>query len=247
MVGFLSDVGNVRKINEDYLGYHEDSEKKIYIVADGMGGHNAGEVASKLAVEKTLEYIKTSNCLEDVEAVLREAVQFANKKVYEFSKTDGSLNGMGTTATVCFIKADKMLVANVGDSRCYVIDRFGIKQVTKDHSLVQELVDNGSITAEEAAVHPNKNIMTRALGTAPKVDVDIFEVDLKEISRIVLCTDGLSNSLSDREMFEIITSSNISTACQRLVDISKQRGGRDNITVIIFEGECGNDRDFAGQ
>jgi PPM family protein phosphatase len=247
MVGLLSDIGNVRKVNEDYLGYYEDIEKKIYIVADGMGGHNAGEVASKLAVETTLEYINADSCLNDFEIVLREAIQHSNKKIYEFSKTSVSLNGMGTTITACFIKETKMLVANVGDSRCYIIDESGMRQVTKDHSLVQELVDNGSISAEEAAVHPNKNIMTRALGTAPKVDIDFYEVDLKKVSKVILCTDGLSNSLSDSEIYQTVVSNTNAEACDQLVNKSKQRGGRDNISVIIFEGGCKNDRDFAGK
>lgn len=245
MVGLLTDIGNVRKVNEDYLGYHEDMEKKIYIVADGMGGHNAGEVASKLAVEKTLDYINSICCLEDLEQVLKEAIQFSNKKVYEFSKTSASFSGMGTTITACLIKDSTMVVANVGDSRCYMINETGIHQITKDHSLVQELVDNGSITAEEAAVHPNKNIMTRALGTAPKVEIDTFLIDLKDVKKVILCTDGLSNSMTDNEMYETIINNTDAIACQELINISKQRGGRDNITVIIFEGECKYDWNVA--
>jgi protein phosphatase len=244
MVGLLTDIGNVRKINEDYMGYKEDDEKKIYIVSDGMGGHNAGEVASKLAVETVLEYINSIPCLQDLETVLKEAVQLSNKKVYELSNADYSLKGMGTTMTACLAKNGIMVVAHVGDSRCYVLEESGLRQVTKDHSLVQELVDNGSITAEEAVVHPNKNIITRALGTAPNVEVDIYSVNLKQISKVLLCTDGLTNSLSDLEMYEIIKSNTNTNACHKLIEISKEKGGRDNITVIIFEGECKNDRDI---
>jgi PPM family protein phosphatase len=247
MVGFMSDIGNVRKINEDYLGHHEDIEKKIYIVADGMGGHNAGEVASKIAVESTIEYINSACSLENLENLLKEAVEYSNRKVYEFSKTSSSLSGMGTTIAACLIREGKMSVANVGDSRCYVIDKSGIHQITKDHSLVQELVDNGSITKEEASVHPNKNIMTRAIGTSSGVKVDTYTVDLKEISKVILCTDGLSNSLTDEEMYEVVTGSTSSKACEILVGMSKQRGGRDNISVIIFEGECNNGWDLARQ
>lgn len=241
MVGLLTDIGNVRKVNEDYLGYHEDMEKKIYVVADGMGGHNAGEIASKLAVDTVIEYINSICCMENLEKVLEEAIEFSNKRIYEFSKTNPSLNGMGTTVTACLIKDSVMAAANVGDSRCYIANEQGMHQVTKDHSLVQQLVDNGTITAEEAAIHPNKNIITRALGTAPKVDIDTFLLDLKDINKVILCTDGLSNSLTDEEMFEIIVNNNNTSACEKLVEISKQRGGRDNITVIIFEGECKND------
>jgi protein phosphatase len=241
MVGLLTDIGNVRKVNEDYLGYHEDMEKKIYVVADGMGGHNAGEIASKLAVDTVIEYINSICCMENLEEVLKEAIEFSNKRIYEFSKTNPSLNGMGTTVTACLIKDSVMAAANVGDSRCYISNEQGMHQITKDHSLVQQLVDNGTITAEEAAIHPNKNIITRALGTAPKVDIDTFLLDLKDINKVILCTDGLSNSLTDEEMFEIIVNNNNTSACEKLVEISKQRGGRDNITVIIFEGECKND------
>ena len=247
MVGLLSDIGNSRKINEDYLGYHEDIEKKVYMVADGMGGHNAGEVASKIAVESTIEYINSIISIENLETVLTEAIEYSNKKVYEFSKTNSSLNGMGTTITACLLRNNKMSVGNVGDSRCYVIGKAGMYQITKDHSLVQELVDNGTITAEEAAVHPNKNIITRALGTAPKVDIDIYTIDLKEINKVIVCTDGLSNSLSDLEMYQAIVGNTNTDACKQLIRIAKQKGGRDNITVIIFEGECENDWDFAGK
>lgn len=247
MAGMLSDIGNIRELNEDYFGYHEDFEKKIYIVADGMGGHNAGEVASKLAVDTTIEYINSICSLENLEKILKEAVEFSNKKIYEVSKTNVSLNGMGTTLTACLINSGKMAVANVGDSRCYVIDRLGIHQITKDHSLVQELLDSGSITEEEAAVHPNKNIITRALGTAPKVDVDTYLVDLKDVYKVMLCTDGLSNSLTSEEMYDIIISNTNTSACHKLTELSKQRGGKDNITVIIFEGECKDDRNFTGQ
>lgn len=247
MAGMLSDIGNIREINEDCLGCHEDMEKKIYIVADGMGGHNAGEVASKLAVDTTLDYINSVCCLEDLEKVLKEAIEFSNKKIIESSNTSNSLNGMGTTITACIVNEHKMAVANVGDSRCYIIDAYGIHQVTKDHSLVQELLDSGNITEEEAAVHPNKNIITRALGTSKKVEIDTYLIDLKDVFKVMLCTDGLSNSLTAEEMYDIIINNDTTSACEKLISISKQRGGRDNITVIIFEGECKDDRDCIRQ
>jgi protein phosphatase len=244
MVGMLSDIGKVRKLNEDYLGYFEDSTKKIYVVADGVGGHNAGEVASKLAVETIIEYIKSIDNINDIDKVLVEGVVQANKSIYDFSKTNTSLKGMGTTVTACLVKDGKMIVANVGDSRCYIIDRTGINQITKDHSLVQQLVDSGSITQEEAAVHPNKNIITRSLGTYPSVEIDTFMIDLDNIFKVILCTDGLSNLLSADEIYEITMNSDNTSACRKLIDISNQRGGRDNTTVIIFEGECKDDRYF---
>lgn len=245
MVGMLSDIGNVRKINEDYLGYHEDLNKKLYIVADGMGGHNAGEVASKLAVETTIAYVNSICCLEDLENDLREAIEFSNRKIYDASKDNNSLEGMGTTITACLIRGSKMVIANVGDSRCYIIQDDVIRQVTTDHSLVQQLLDKGAISDEEAAVHPNKNVITRSLGTSPKVNVDTFALDLKDVRKVILCTDGLSNSVDIDEIYEAAINNDTTSACLKLVELSKERGGRDNITVIIFEGECKDDRDTA--
>lgn len=244
MVGLMSDIGNIRKINEDSMGYHEDDIKKIYVIADGMGGHNAGEIASKIAVDKVIDYISSLESIEDLEIVIKDAIQFSNKQIYEFSKTNDTLSGMGTTITACLAAGNKLVVANVGDSRCYIISKGRLIQVTKDHSLVQQLVDNGTITAEEAAAHPNKNIITRSLGTAPVVDVDTYLVDLQYIDRVLLCTDGLSNSLTEDEIYNIVINNTNETACKKLIELSKQNGGRDNITVIIFEGECKNDRNF---
>lgn len=244
MVGMLSDIGKVRKINEDSLGFYETQNFKLYIVSDGMGGHNAGEIASKLAVDSVIEYIKTYTIIENLERVLIDSIEYSNKKIYEVSKSKQSLNGMGTTVTACLLQDGKMAIANVGDSRCYVIDKNGIVQVTKDHSLVQELVDNGSITQQEAQLHPNKNIITRALGTAPEVKVDTYLLDLNNICKVILCTDGLSNSITPSEMLDTLYSTGMEKACKELVELSKQRGGRDNITVIVFEGECKDDRDF---
>lgn len=247
MVGMLSDIGNARRINEDYLGFHEDPNKKLYIIADGMGGHNAGEIASKIAVENTIEYIFSADKIEQAEVILKEAIESSNSKIYEVSNTDLALKGMGTTITACMIKENKMVVANVGDSRCYVLENEYLNQITNDHSLVQQLVDNGSITEEEAQVHPNKNVITRALGTAPKVEIDIFSIDLSNISKVMLCTDGLTNSLSKEEINDIIAKNDCKSSCEKLIELSKQRGGKDNISVIIFEGECKDGRDFTKQ
>jgi len=244
MVGMLSDIGNVRKINEDSIGFHEDSNKKLYVIADGMGGHNAGEIASKIAVENTIEYVFSSKINEQVDILLKQAIEASNNKIYEVSNTDLALKGMGTTITACLVTGNKMVVANVGDSRCYVIENESFHQITSDHSLVQQLLDNGSITEEEAAIHPNKNVITRALGTAPKVEIDTFSIDLSSISKIMLCTDGLTNSLSKEEIYEIITKNDCESSCSKLIELSKERGGRDNISVIIFEGECNDGRDF---
>jgi serine/threonine protein phosphatase PrpC len=243
MLGVLSDVGNVRKTNEDSVGYFETSDFDIYAVADGMGGHNAGEVASELAIKIIIEYIKQNHQDSDLKKVLSEGIKSANKKIYDMSIVNDSLKGMGTTITSCFKKGKKMVVANVGDSSCYVIDsERKLLKITRDHSLVQQLLDNGTITEEKARNHPNKNIITRALGTNELVEADLFDVDLTNIIKCILCTDGLTNDVTYSEMYDIIMENDNISSCKMLVDLSKSKGGRDNISVIVFEGECRDDR-----
>lgn len=240
MVGMLSDVGNYRDINEDAVGALENDYVKIYVIADGMGGHNAGEVASKLAVDSTIEYIKTQSDYNDIENILISSIKYANKKIYNLALTDKELKGMGTTISACLIYGRNMIVANVGDSSCYILNKNGITKVTKDHSLVQQLIDEGSITEMEAVSHPNKNIITRALGTNTNVIVDTYKINLKDIYKVILCTDGLTNDVSTDEMYKIVNNNDALTSCRKLIDLSKAKSGRDNISVIVFEGE-GND------
>ncbi len=245
MVGILSDIGNVRKINEDFVGFYECKEFGIYIIADGMGGHNAGEVASKLAVDTTIEYVKSLVSIENVQETLVTGIRLANEKIFKISQSNEGLDGMGTTITVCLVKGSEMVVANVGDSSCYIMKYDGITKITKDHSLVQQLVDEGSITEEEAISHPNKNIITRALGTNINVNIDTFEVKLCDVKKVILCTDGLSNRVTISEMYDIILNNNNENACKQLIELSKLKGGRDNISVIVFGGECEDDRNYA--
>jgi protein phosphatase len=247
MVGILSDVGNVRRINEDSVGFYEGENYKVYIVADGMGGHNAGEVASKLAVDTVIDYIKSFKYIENLGDFLVEGIKMANEKIFQLSKSDSKLIGMGTTITACIVKDNNMIVANVGDSGCYIMRENGVIKVTKDHSLVQQLIDEGSITEEEAITHPNKNIITRALGTNIVVDIDTFDIDLCDVIKVVLCSDGLSNEVNVNEMYDIILNNNNEYACKQLIELSKLKGGRDNISVIVFEGECKYDRNYARQ
>ena len=174
MVGIKSDAGNVRELNEDYASFIEDERFKIYLVADGMGGHNAGEIASKLAVKSIIRYLLEHS--EEDENILLNAVKYANNEIYEISQKNDKCKGMGTTITGCFIKGDMIQVVNVGDSCCFSIKDNEIKKVTKDHSWVQELIDAGAITEEEGRVHPKKNIITRALGTNSSVKIDIFNI-----------------------------------------------------------------------
>ena len=243
MLGILSDVGNVRKTNEDSVGYFEDGDIDIYVVADGMGGHNAGEVASELATKVIIEYIKDNHHSFDMKEVLSEGIRCANKRIYDMANEDDSLKGMGTTITICLKKQNEMVVANVGDSSCYIVDNYKkLLKITRDHSLVQQLLDNGTITEEKARNHPNRNIITRALGTNELVEVDLFDVDLNNVIKCVLCTDGLTNDVTYSEMYDIIMENDNDSSCKMLVELSKSKGGRDNISVIVFEGECRDDR-----
>lgn len=236
MVGIKSDAGNVRELNEDYASFIENEQFKIYLVADGMGGHNAGEIASKLAVKSIIRYLLEHS--EEDENLLLNAVKYANNEIYEISQKNDKCKGMGTTITGCFIKGDIIQVVNVGDSCCFSIKDNKITKVTKDHSWVQELIDAGAITEEEGRVHPKKNIITRALGTNSSVKIDIFNIDKSESSMFLLCSDGLSNDVRKEEMIEIVNKcKDFNEACEKLVDLAKSRGGKDNITVLLFGGE----------
>lgn len=240
MVELLSDVGNFRKINEDYVNYHIDETKRIYVIADGMGGHNAGDVASKLAVENTINYLNSIDDIKDMELELKNAIYDSNNKIYKLSRSNDELSGMGTTITASLIMNDEMIIANVGDSRCYIIKDKEIHKVTKDHSLVQQLIDEGSITEDEGYSHPNKNIITRALGTKDSVAIDTYKMSLNGIIKVIMCTDGLSNLIKEDEIYNIVMNS--SNCCFELIELCKSRGGKDNISVIVFEGECKDDR-----
>jgi serine/threonine protein phosphatase PrpC len=241
MVGMLSDIGLVRKLNEDSVGLIEDAKKRYYVVADGMGGHNAGEVASRIAVQSTIDYINTKIEFQNLDDILSTAIKFANEKIYHEAEVNSKMSGMGTTITACLIHNKKMVVANVGDSSCYIIKKDAIEKVTKDHSLVQQLVDAGTITEEEAVNHPNKNIITRALGTNNSVEVDLFKFDIEDTDKVVLCSDGLSNSVTKSEIYDITAKNDNKEASEKLIELSKLKGSNDNISVIVFEGKCNDD------
>lgn len=238
MVGQITDLGNYRSINEDYVSHYIDEKFSLFVVADGMGGHNAGEVASKMAVEGVINFSKENYNLMQSENILMDAILDVNYKIYKYSLKDSVLNGMGTTIVAIIKFKDFIQVANVGDSSCFGIRDNEIVKITKDHSLVQELLDCGSITEEEARVHPRKNIITRAVGTNIKTDVDIYKINLSEYKYFILCSDGLTNDITKEEILNIINNSeNNQKACEELIYKAKERGGKDNITVLIFGGE----------
>ena len=227
----ITDVGKRRELNEDYI-YTSDktvgSLSNLFIVADGMGGHNAGDYASKHTVEKVVETIEELSEEQDLEEIIQEAIYKANAYIYQKSKEDISLSGMGTTLVVATIKDDEVTVANIGDSRMYVINQ--------DHSLVEEMVTMGGIDREAARNHPDKNIITRAIGVKELVLADFFVVRLEKEDKILLCTDGLTNMLRDDEIHHIIKSNeDVEVAAKALIAAANENGGRDNIAVVLVE------------
>lgn len=233
-----TDVGRKRTINQDNV-YRTDQPigrlPNLYIVADGMGGHNAGDYASRTCVEILIESVKMSAALTPI-GVLQEAIHKANEEIYQRSCEDPSLEGMGTTVVVATIFGSKMYVANIGDSRLYLLNSTIIHQVTEDHSLVEAMVRNGELKKEEARTHPNKNIITRALGTDRQVTADFFEVTLKENDIVLMCTDGLSNMLEDQEILHIVNhySESLMATAAQLVKEANEHGGKDNIGIVLM-------------
>lgn len=239
MIELISDIGNVRKQNEDCCGIIEGKEYNLFLISDGMGGHNAGEVASHLAKEEILETVKTNFLTEKPEMTLKKAFYSANEAIYNLAKENKDQRGMGTTAT-CALSFEKSLyVAHVGDSSLFQIRDGKIIKLTKDHSYVQELLDLGRIDAIEAKHHPKKNLITRAVGTAKSVKVDQFRLETKEQDIYLLCTDGLTDYLDDDEILtEIKSHYDQKETLESLAKIAKERGGKDNITLLLFGGEA---------
>ncbi len=233
----ITDIGRKRKLNQDFVFASEQAVGKLpnlFIVADGMGGHNAGDYASKYTVETIVEEITASEEEISVKCI-RQAIETANDRIRQKANEDIALNGMGTTVVVASCGDNVLEVANVGDSRLYIIGE-EIRQVTRDHSLVEEMVRMGSLEREEARNHPEKNIITRAIGADRTVEVDFFTVELTERDMILMCSDGLTNMLEDKEIFEIIHSQkDIRSAAEALVKAANDNGGKDNIAVILIE------------
>ena len=236
---YITDVGIKRKVNQDYVYCREEQIgylPNLFIVADGMGGHNAGDFASRTCVNAITEFIKENTELKTPVSILEAAIKFANTTIINEAQGKEEYEGMGTTLVAMTIIDDTMYVANIGDSRLYVIDKekTDIRQVTEDHSLVEEMVKNGEVERKNARFHPNKNIITRALGATESVSADFFEVSLNE-SIIVLCSDGLSNMMDDDEIMRTVLENedNFEDAGRSLVQKANEYGGKDNISVII--------------
>lgn len=242
-----TDIGKQRKINEDYFYVPEQNQKiKLFILADGMGGYSAGEVASKMATEAVRDYIfehfeKAKTSKEAIEEMLQEAVDYANNKVYTKSVEDTDMTGMGTTLDVCLIYNSKLYIAHVGDSRVYRIRKDFLRKITRDDSYVQTLIEDGTITKEEAFNHPKKNMITKAVGCEKKVEAEIYSKTFIKGDILLMNSDGLTNMIKENEIFEIIKKYNIEEnkddIAKILVKKANENGGLDNITVIVINNQ----------
>lgn len=239
----LTDVGRTRTHNEDYVDYTIPVDPgelirkgAIYLVADGMGGHQAGEVASRGAVELVISHYY-SDSSPDVDSSLTQAFQAANQQLHAQSHDDPAKGGMGTTLVAAVILDRQVHVANVGDSRAYLIHQKGITQITQDHSWVEEQVQAGLLTPAQARRHPQRNLVTRALGTRASVDVDLFKGEIGEGDTLLLCSDGLTGRVEDREIASTIREYPPEEAAQRLVDLANEQGGNDNVSVLIVSAQ----------
>lgn len=235
-----SDKGKVREINQDYF-YISNSldEVQLYILADGMGGYNGGEIASSLAVQTSKNYIE--NNFKDIEKdrdsiiqLLGSSMEYANMVVYEKSKENPELQGMGTTLEICLIYNNKAYIGHIGDSRIYRIRKQFIRKLTQDHSYVQKLVKEGTITNEQAAHHPQKNMLMKALGCNAFVEPDVMVKGFLKDDILIICSDGLTNLVNQETIYEM-ASKNIEQATKDLVNLANDRGGYDNITVIVIK------------
>lgn len=235
----LTDQGCVRKQNQD--AYHIvqlDRSTVLCVVCDGMGGAKSGNIASTLAVDVFTQEVQrswTSNADWDkTEQILRSAVKLANFTVYDQAMQFEEFDGMGTTLVAAIIRGRRVSVINVGDSRAYAITRSGISQITRDHSVVQMMVDRGDLTPEQAKTYPGKNLITRAIGTEPLILSDTFRMEMSRGDFILLCSDGLSNMMDDQEiLFEVVHGVNKQMCCKRLLDIAISRGSPDNVTSVL--------------
>jgi protein phosphatase len=235
-VGYLTDIGKVREINQDYL--YASLDHGVFIVADGMGGHAAGEKASQTAVQiitQQLSQLGHESVNGQVLDEIQGAIQEANRQIINASMEDASMRGMGTTATVIVTRESLMYVGHVGDSRAYLIRNRRIDQITDDHSIVAQLVRARAITPQEAARHPYRNVITRCLGMQVDVEADTQQRELKPGDRLLICSDGLSGLVSDDEMLQyVVSSEEPQKTCRELVDLALERGGSDNISVVLI-------------
>ncbi|WP_336786227.1 Stp1/IreP family PP2C-type Ser/Thr phosphatase [Paenibacillus sp. MMO-177] len=240
-----SDVGRIRHINEDRSWVGQlDNGITLAIVADGMGGHQAGDVASQLAVNTFRDMLEKSASKADLsmqegKMLIRQALVMANDVVYDMASRNEQYYNMGTTIVAALYKEQQLIIGHIGDSRAYLITADGIAQLTEDHTLVNELVKSGQISLEEAAHHPRRNVITRAVGTDAQVEVDIYTAALSDNDVLLLCSDGLTNMVSDDEMLQTVREEGLGLddKADRLIQLALQAGGDDNVTVVLLQEE----------
>ena len=237
----VTDKGVARTQNQDsfFLDVFHDGGQAVCVVCDGMGGARAGNIASELAVSTFVEEMRRSlhptMTVRQMQAALETAVVDANRQVFAKSQTDADFYGMGTTLVGALITDENCVVVNVGDSRAYVCNEFGIVRMTRDHSVVEDLLDRGDLTPDQARRHPSRNLITRALGTEADIECDFFSATLQAGDYLLLCSDGLTNVVEDEEIQrEILRSQQPQAICRRLLELACQRGAPDNITVVLF-------------
>ena len=240
--GVKSDRGRVREINEDSFSVVTGTSQEFhaFIIADGMGGHNAGEIASRLAVDSIAEHMtKSQEQLSHPDAIsktIEQMMQQANRTVYAESKESQDNFGMGTTLIVAALYENKIYIGHIGDSRAYLVRGENIERITTDHSYIEELIKNGSLKREEAEKQPKRNLITRALGCSDEILIDSYICDIKENDVFMLCTDGLTNMVEEARIRDLLTSiDDPQLACDELVKAANDNGGEDNISVIVVK------------
>ncbi|MDO5649254.1 MAG: Stp1/IreP family PP2C-type Ser/Thr phosphatase [Gallicola sp.] len=235
-----TDIGMIRDLNEDYYGNIIDEKWALLIVADGMGGHKAGEVASMMAVEAIKDYIlEHADLIENRLELVEKAIKEGNKKIYSLASSSEDCSNMGTTVVLVFVEGDSLYAANVGDSRAYLMNRYGFKQISRDHSLVNDLLHYGTITEEEAKNYNRKNVITRSVGLEEDVEVDTIAMELSEGDQLLLCTDGLNGQVEDPEIEGVLQDPSLALEdkVEKLIDMANEAGGMDNVTVTLFVNE----------
>ena len=234
----ITDIGRRRTMNQDYVYASEQpvgNLKNLLIVADGMGGHNAGDLASRYTVELMVEYITNEKDEKRPVSLLSSAIHHANELVMEKARSAKEYEGMGTTIVAATVTDGCLYVANVGDSRLYVVSEEEIRQITRDHSLVEELIQRGEMERGSAAYHEHKNIITRAIGAGKDVCADFFEVNLEAGDTVLMCSDGLSNMVADERIRELSAGrEDLRAVCEDLIEEANNNGGKDNIAVVVF-------------
>ena len=237
----MTDIGRTRMVNQDYVFSCLEpigNLPNLFIVADGMGGHQAGDFASSYSVKKFLESVSLS-LQRNPHKIFADAIRYANRELIEKSKSNPELKGMGTTLVALTIVDDKAYVANVGDSRLYLMED-SLMQITVDHSLVQEMIKIGELTKEDARLHPDKNIITRAVGAGRDINADYFEFTITKDSILLMCSDGLSNMVADDQIAALLKSADAPEKVgKKLVETANRNGGKDNIAVIVINSKSG--------